>query len=180
MAEETAIQKKREAIKKDLFSGEEKIVLAAVKKCEKSGNDSLIQPLLIAFRDAEAESNVRTEIKKLLETLKVSKGEDILVDALESKEFDSINDHIMSFIWNSGFQPDNQIELIVNKALEGDFMCAVEGLTLLESLHAPVDEASLTQGLIDVREYLLEHKDTDNQNLPIALNIYEVLSGFEE
>lgn len=179
MAEETAIQKKREAIKKDLFSGDEKVVLAAVKKCEKNGDESLVQPLLIAFRDAQ-EGAVRAEIKKLLETLKVSKGEDVLIEALENEEFAPIAGEIMSFLWNSGFQPDHKIELIVNKGLEGDFMCAVEGLTLLESLNGPVDEASLAQGLIDVREFLLEHKDTENQNFQIALNMYEVLSGFEE
>lgn len=179
MAEEKPIEKKREAIKKELFSGDEATVLGAVKKCEKDGNESLIQPLLIVFRDAE-DSAIRKEIRKLLETLKVSKGEDILIEALASDEFKSIAGDIMSFLWNSGFQPDHHIELIVNKALEGDFMCAVEGLTLLESLNGPVDEASLAQGLIDVRGFLLEHKDTDNQNFPIALNIYEVLSGFEE
>lgn len=179
MADQKAVNKTREKIKKDLFSGDDKVVLAAVKKTSKNGDASFIHPLLIAYRDA-GEGKIRDEIGKMLRELKISEGEDILLEALKGEEFPGMEGDLMSFIWNSGFQTVDDLEVIVDKALKGDYMCAVEGLTLLESLGGPVNEESLHQALIDVRTFLMEHKDTDHQNFPIALGIYEVLSKFEE
>lgn len=163
----------------DLTSKDERRVFAALEKTEQEGNEYSVLPVLELFRDSKSEE-VRKRCREMLEALKVSAAEEILTNALDDQNFNSIKGDIMSFMWNSGMQPTDAVDLITKTTLEGDFMTAVEGMTLLDSLNAVPDEESLYNALVMVRDFLKTHKDDGHELYNIAISLYEMLSRFEK
>ena len=165
-------------IEKELGSKDETVVTSALKQTQKHGDASLIVPLLRAFRDAN-EGKLKDAMAETLNTIKLSEAEEIYMEALEKKEFASIQENILSFTWNAGFQPVESVDLITRIAIEGDYMTGVEAMTLLDSMPGPLDEESLMQGLIIIRQYLLDYKDEGHPNYDIGISIYDMLSRHE-
>lgn len=176
--EEKPKEKLIRKIGEELVSKDESTVRSALKKTEKHGDVAHVRPLLVAFKHAK-EGKLKEELREVLSTLKLSGAEGVFMEALEDEEFDVIRAEILSFCWNAGFQPVDALDLISKISLEGDFMTAVEGLTLIESMAGPMDEESLFQALIYLREFLKDHKDDGHPNYEIALTLYGVLSAHE-
>jgi hypothetical protein len=164
---------------KDLEAGDEKIVLKALDKLAQSGDGDMVMPLLVLYRDTNFEL-AKAQAAEMLTSLKVSAAEDVLIDALEGDDFLALRADVLSFLWNSGFQPNDAVDTITKVSLSGDFMTGVEGLTLLESLGGPLDEESLYQALIEVRKFLEAHKENGHELYELALRIFEVLAGHEK
>lgn len=176
--EQKAKEKKQQALSLDLQSKDEKKIKAALERTEELGDASHIRPLMMAFRDLE-EGQLKEELRNTLSTIKLSDAESIYMDALEEEEFRPIYGDILAFTWNAGFQPVDAVDLITRTALEGDYMTAVEGYTLLDSMNGPLDEESLLQGLVVVREFMLKHKEDGHPNYELAISIFEILSRHE-
>jgi hypothetical protein len=164
---------------KDLEASEEKTVLKALDKLAQTGDGDMVLPLLVLYRDTNSEL-AKAKAAEMLTSLKVSVAEDVLIEALEGDDFIALRADILSFIWNSGFQPNDAVDTITKVALSGDFMTGVEGLTVLESLGGPLDEESLYQALIEVRKFLEAHKEHGHDLYELALRIFEVLAGHEK
>ncbi len=164
---------------KDLSSADERKVLSALESTSENGDEQMILPLLSLYRDTTSDT-VRARVDAMLSSLKISAAEEILIDALDDDQFASVHGGILSFLWNSGFQPVDAIDLITRRSLEGDYMTAVEGLTLLESINTEPEEESLYQALITIRAFLEEHKESDHELYSLALSIFEVLARFEK
>ncbi|MCH2199973.1 MAG: hypothetical protein MK081_14430 [Flavobacteriales bacterium] len=165
-------------IGKELLSKDDKKVTAALKKTEKHGSVAHIRPIMIAFMNRE-DGLLKDQLREVLSTLKLSEAEDVFMEALEEEEFKSIQGDILFFTWNAGFNPVDSVDLICRVALEGDYMTGVEGLTLLENMPGPLDEESLMQALIFVREFMLKYKDEGHPSYEIAIAIYGILSQHE-
>ncbi len=170
--------RKQLALTADLQSGDMAKVQAALKRTEKLGDATHVRPLLIAFRDTE-EGQVRDELRTTLSSIKLSQAQEIYLEALEEEAFESIRADILSFTWNAGFTPGDSVDLITRIGLNGDYMTAVEAMTLIESIPGPLDEESLLQALVIVREFMLEHKESGHPNFDLALSIFDVLSAHE-
>ncbi|MFM1930801.1 MAG: hypothetical protein RL226_104, partial [Bacteroidota bacterium] len=137
---------------------------------------ALVQPLIEVFRDHPSES-VKNEIRELLSTLKVSAGESVLLDALKSDENTAIQGDLLYFLWHSGFQPVDDLHTVAKIAIEGEFMTAFEALTLIESIGGPVNESSLMDALMVVRDWLSANKEHPNRE--VVFSIFQALSVFE-
>lgn len=164
---------------KDLESTEEKTVIKALDKLAQVGDGDMVLPLLLLYRDTQS-ALAKEKATEMLTSLKVSAAEDVLVEALESDDFLALRADVLSFLWNSGFQPNDAVDTITRVSLSGDFMTGVEGLTLLESLGGPLDEESLYQALIEVRKFLEVHKEGGHELYELALRIFQVLAGHEK
>lgn len=164
---------------KDLEASDEKTVLKALDKLAQTGDGDMVMPLLILYRDTNSDL-AKAQAGEMLTSLKVSAAEDVLIDALEGDDFLALRADVLSFLWNSGFQPNDAVDTITKVSLAGDFMTGVEGLTLLESLGGPIDEESLYQALIEVRKFLEAHKENGHVLYELALRIFEVLASHEK
>lgn len=178
-AEHKANKKVAEGILKDLSSSDERKVLAALEATSEHGDERMILPLLTLYRDTTSDT-VKERAEAMLSCLKISTAEEVLIDALDDDQFSTVHGNILAFLWNSGFQPLDALDLITRRSLEGDYMTAVEGLTLLESINTFPDEESLYQALITIRAFLDEHKESDHELYSLALSIFEVLARFEK
>lgn len=164
-------------IKKDLFSPVEETVLAAVKKAEKHGDASFIEPLLQVYVSSEDEE-VKGAISQMLSSLKVSDTEEELVGALENPKFADHRSDILSFIWQCGFQPVEHVALFARIATSGSYMETLESLTVIEQMEPPMQEDSLIEAMIEVRTYLADKPDPKKKDLLVAM--HSVLTNLEK
>lgn len=160
----TKISTEIELIKKDLFAADHAKVVSALKRTRELGNHSLIEPLLTLFLN-EKDELVRSEIKDMLSTLKISKAQSELETALVNPLFKPIRADILSFLWNSGMNPKKSTLAIAQAAVDGDFLTALEALTLMESMTGVLDEAQVMEATILLRHALEDKKNADKQDL---------------
>lgn len=170
--------KRQAALLADLRSGNDVKVLAALKTTADEGTGEFVLPLLELFRDAQS-NEVKNKASELLSSLKVSDAEDVLIEALEDDSFRNMRGSILGFMWSSGFQGADAVDTIVGCALEGDYMTAVEAMTLIDSMTKDPDEEALYQALLEIRSFLDKHKDSGHEVYDIALSIFQILARFE-
>lgn len=141
-----------EGIKQDLFSNDEARILKAINCCKERGSAILVEPLIAFYASTDSEP-LKAEVAEMLSTLKVSKVENYFIDALDSPAKRHIRKDILSFMWNSGIQPVNQLAVITKVALNGTFEEAFESLTLLESFETAIPEEALLESITLIRQY---------------------------
>ena len=135
---------------KSLYSTKENEVLDAIKAAEEVGTVEWVRPLLEVVRDHPSDE-VKEAAAHVLGTLKVSAAEDVLADALDDPEFESIGSDIVGYLWNCGFHSEELLPAVVRCAVRGDFRSAMEALTWVEQLEGLHGEGDLLESILVVR-----------------------------
>lgn len=151
-----------------LTSTDEAKVLNALKEARSKGDIRWVRPLLEAYRDQQSEL-VRSEISNLLSSMKISAAGDVFADALDDPDFSGTEPDIISFMWNCGFLPEESLLRVVTCAVDGDFRCALEGLTWIEELESVHDENPLLDAILLVRSALEESDGEEKKELLQAI-----------
>jgi hypothetical protein len=149
----TEKQRQSEQLKRDLMSDDLATVVSALKKCRESGDVSAV-PVLIGLYATTQVPMIRKETGEMLGSLKVSGAEQAFMVALKMPGYENIRQDLLSFMWNSGVQPNAHLAELVHLALHGSFGEALECLTLIESLDGPLAEEQVLESLSSVRKYL--------------------------
>ncbi len=168
-----------EEIKKDLFASQDILIISALDKIKKHGNEALVEPMLHVYVDSDNEQ-ITSQIDEMLSCLKISSAEKVLVDSLNKPELVSIQSNIISYIWNSGFQPADRIHDIIRVCVEGDYMTTLEGLTLIENMDGPFEEEHLMDALLNVKEKLIELKEKSDDKSPLLIELHSLLNSYLE
>ncbi len=156
---EKKISKKREALLANLFSAEADKVRNAIAKIPEEGDPSLIFPMLRTYRAWEQEEDIRTGIAQILMQLKTEAAVPELFRALEEPEFESDRAFIISIFWNAGLFPAEHVDVLVQQAIRGDFMVALEVLTVIENIESGIDQTMAQEAMLDIEEYLEENPE---------------------
>lgn len=159
-----------------LSSSKQSDILSALENARESGTIEWVRPLLEAFRDQKDEE-IRHEIGSMLGSLKISEAAEVLADALEDPEFESIQADVVCFLWSCGFQSENELRSVIRCAVEGDFRCAMEALTWLEELEVILDENALLDAILMVRGVLEAGESGTSE--PLHQAILTTLLGHE-
>jgi hypothetical protein len=121
---------------------------------------------------------VKGAIAQMLSSLKMTDTEEELVNALENPKFQEHRSDILSFIWQSGFQPVEHVALLARIAVSGTYIETLESLTVIEQFEPPMQEDSLIEALIEVRTYLADQPDPQKKELLVAM--HTVLTDLEK
>lgn len=160
----TAQQRKLDAIRNDLFSGDDALVAKAIARCEEEGTAPMVEPLL-AFYASETNPTLRNRVAQMLGSLKVSNVEDYFMKALANRQWKHIHKDIIGFMWNTGLQPVEYVIQITELAAVGDYQLTLECLTLLESIEDPISEEQLLESLAIVHRAIANANEPDFKNL---------------
>jgi len=161
------------SIIKDIKSNNKVKVKKAFEKLYKNGNISIIQSLIDIY--CEQDSYVKSEIKKILSQLKVSKTLPILINNLEASN-NEIKELILHSIWSSNLDAEEHLTLIIKTAIDGNFIVAFEALTLIENLETINNESVIIEAMILINEYLSEK---DDDKIDLIKSMLDVLQHFE-
>jgi hypothetical protein len=170
----TAQQRRLDAIRNDLFSGEEIRATKAISSCEDDGSAPMVE-LLLAFYASSASESLRVRVATMLGSLKVSNVEIYFLQALSNTEWKHIRKDVIGFMWNTGLQPVDAVGHISELAASGDYALTLECLTLLESIEDPIPEEQLLESIAVVHKANSESVDGDYKRL---LNEYMNVLNF--
>lgn len=156
--------KKLEELTKNLFNPDESIALKALETINEIGSAEIV-PSLISLYASSTNPDVRREAGNLLSTLKISGAEQHLTAALKNPSFRHIRKDIIGFIWSSGIQPVDDLDIFTSIAIEGSFEEALECITLLDSLETAVPEAVLLESIAQLKQYLGKNEKNEKRAL---------------
>lgn len=153
MSSEKKINKKVLELIRDLNDLESKVQIKAIKSLKIHGEESAIEPL-IALHVSSKNNVVKSEIESLLNTLKAEGSQNAVITCLVNKDYESSHQMILSSIWNSSLNYAPYLNEIVETAINGDFMSAMECLTIFENLETELSEEEVMAPLLTINQYL--------------------------
>ncbi len=171
-------EREKEVIKgiiKDFNSSDESTVLKALKTAKDKGNVDLIEPMIDLFEKTSS-FQVQEEIRAMLQELKISNAITPLIENLKRNNHD-VQEMILSAIWNSAFEPVEEIATICEVACNGNYMVALEALTLIENLEGPFEEEVLSEAKIVLNEYFQQPEDEKSD---LIKSILGVIMSFDD
>lgn len=164
------------SILEDLKSDNNSKIKNAFKKLSNKGNASIIQPLIDLYTSLEEDNTIRNEIKVVFSQLKTTKALPELIKNLSHRD-NRVKELVLFSIWSSNLDAVDYIPAIVECSCKGDFMVALEALTLIENLEGPFNEQDLIESMITINEYLSKDKD---DKIELIQSILETIKVFEE
>jgi HEAT repeat protein len=161
-------------ILKDLESSDEKVVLDALKRVKSKGDASVIKPLIKTFAESSSD-NVRGEIKALLSQIKVENALVEIIESLTDWE-DDVNEMLLFAIWNANLNASNYLAEVAEASCKGNYMVALEGLTVVENQDGPFTEEVLNDAKLVLNEYF-NHED---EKADLIKSMFEIINQFED
>ncbi len=165
-----------EKIISGLYSTNQSEIKKALKQIPAKGNEEVIVPLLELYADTGSEE-IKADISSIVLQLKNEDCIPPLLEALEEDKFKEIKSFIISAFWNNNFDMGNHLDILTKHAVSGDYLTALESLTVIENQEGPFQDETLMDAIITSREYLSEKKEEDK--MPLIASIYKVLENFE-
>ena len=134
---------------KDLASNEEKKVLTAIKQLRKHGKREALIPLIEVLASS-ANEDIKTQILSLLIDLKDQSVVEDLILAIENDQFAELRPTLISILWQSNLNASEYLSSLINQAIHGDYMTAVEVMTVVDSFDDTFHEADVEELKFDL------------------------------
>ena len=130
-----------------------KEVIKAIEALKMHGNELIIEPL-VKLHVETTNNAIKSEIETLLNTVKSTKVPPYVINCLQNKDYQPAHQILLSSIWNSNLDYTAYLDDIVNAAIDGELMEAMECITIFESLEAELTEEKIMPPLITLNKYL--------------------------
>lgn len=171
--------KKLKKILEDLKSSDAKVVAKSIKALETHGDASAIKPLADLLLAGTTEKNTASIIE-LLSSLKDTSITADMMDVLDDDKYRPIRQVILTTIWNTKVDFSDYVDDFVLIATTGDFMEALECLTIIENLEGPFMEESILESQLHLKNYLESSAPKDAQKSHILSEIALKIKDFNE
>lgn len=147
------------ALMLDVNSGEKGKVIEALGGLKQYGDVSIIAPLLTLIFDTE-DRVIHQQLHEFLSDVHHKDAPLEFMQALKNREVESEKQLILNILWNSKLNFSDYLPDFINIAVNGDFMTALECLTILENLEGPFKEEDVIEAQIAISHY----KDHPSKN----------------
>lgn len=124
--------KKVEQLIAALNADNPEVVLESIKLLRQEGDISIITPLINLFSKNKNEE-INNFIFSFLCDLKEKEAAQILVEAIDNKEYNNIETKLISTCWQSGIDYSEHFGFFADKVLYGKFETAIEAFSVIES-----------------------------------------------
>ena len=173
------VSQKLQTILTGLHSKDEKKVSKAIKSLESHGNAHAIKSLAEALLNSESEKN-KGEIIELLSSLKDTSTVVEMIEVISDKTFLPIRQQLLSTIWNMKVDFSDYVDDFVEIAVNGNFMEALDCLTIIENLEGPFMEENILECQLHLKSYLEQTGVKDEQKAHILSEIAIKIRDFNE
>lgn len=140
-------------------------VIGALQKIPEQGNATLIKPLLRTYLAWPDVADIRARIEKILGELKTQEAIPELISALQSEEFGELRAMIISVFWHAGIYPTDELDVLISNAIKGDFMVALEVVTVVENSDVFTDPDMVQDFMLDIDEFLDENPEAPHASV---------------
>lgn len=168
--------KKLTLLIQDLNSTNPSKVTNALDAMQVYGNQTIIEPLF-KFILETANNKAKSEVIEFLSNLKDSASKKVVIENLLNKNFSTIQNEILSTIWNSPLDYSDFLSDFVKIAVENEFLTTLECLTVIENLEGPFEEKQILESQLILKDYrdgkFSKSKEKDTLISEIAIFIKE-------
>jgi hypothetical protein len=171
-AQKSSMQQKKvklSAALKQFQSDVETEILSALKVFEQQGDLSILPQVIDKLRSCNL--SVEKAILSFLADIQKQEASSFLVQFLSDEKDAVLRQKVLTSIWNSKLSYDEHLPFFVMLASTGDFMQALECLTIIENMQGPFEEHQLLESQLLLKEYVEESKQEDEQKRQIMSDI---------
>jgi len=162
----------------ELNSGNQAKISASLKALQANGDISILEPM-IALLMTEISDKTRAEIIEFLSALKDSDAVDEIIRILKDSTYLPVRQELLSTIWNSPLNYSYYLPEFVEIAVEGDFMEALECLTIIESMSGPFEERHVLECQLHLNEYVKDQEPKEQKKAQIMSEIAIMIKDIE-
>ena len=143
------------------------------------GDSSVIRPLLTIIKNQDAEDEqINKEIWQFLHDLSDSSAAAEVIACLKDDEYSDLQVLILHSMWNSKLNYSEYLNSVVAVAIKGDFMIALECLTIIENLEGPFEEGSVMESQLLLAESVKD-KNKNPQKDQLMSDIASYVKSFD-
>jgi hypothetical protein len=165
-------------LREELHSSNPTVVLDAIKKIRSEGHRDLIPDLVRLW--LKEEGIIHTELTELLYTLKDNTVTEALIELLDQKEFADSKERILTIFWNAALDTRDHLSILVGTAIHGNYMQALEVLTIIENLDPPFPEEEIMDALIQLKGYFADPKSEKEEKFKLIQTITTIIKVHDD
>jgi hypothetical protein len=136
-------------------------------------------PSLVSVFHANISDGSKEELLVFFNNLTAPDAQEIMIQILMDPDNLSIRQILLSTIWNSRLDYSLYLAEFVEMAVEGDYLEALECLTIIENLEGPFEESDILEAQLHLKEYL-ELGVKDDQKAILISEIALLIKNFNE
>lgn len=163
----------------DLKTGNEVKITAALKALQINGDSSVLNSLADLLLTDLSEKN-KQETLEFLSCLNDSSTIDGMIELIKEQKYLPIRQELLSTMWNNKLDYSYYLPEFVEIAVDGNFMEALECLTIIENLEGPFEERHILESQLHLKEYLEDQSPKDPQKAQIMSEIALILKDFDQ
>lgn len=171
--------KKIQSILTDLNSGNEQKFTAAIAALQSGGSASMIPELSKLLRNDLSDKN-RNELIEVFNDLKDTEAIPFMMELVLDDNNMDIRQLLLTTMWSSKLDYSAYLPDFVSIAAEGDFMEALECLTIIENLEGPFSEQLILESQLHLRDYVQDNAPKDPQKAQIMSEIALFIKDLNE
>ena len=171
--------KKIQSIIIELTSGNEQKISKAISTLQSTGKASMI-PVLANLLRVDLSDKNRNELIELFNGLKDTDAIPYMIDLIRDDNNADIRQVLLTTIWSSKLDYSEYLPDFVSIATEGDFMEALECLTIIENLEGPFTEQLILESQLHLKDYIQDSSPKDPQKSQIMSEIALFLKELNE
>lgn len=171
-------EKKIQLIIADLRSNDPAKVKKSLALVKTEGNAMMIPALLDLVNNKQM--NLDKEIEDIFFNLRDSDVIEPIVELLKDEKYLTKRRFLLTAIWNSSLDFSFYLPEFVAIAVEGDFMEAMDCLTIIENLEGPFEERHVLESQLYLKEYLEDEGEKDPQKAQMISEIALIIKDIDQ
>jgi hypothetical protein len=161
----------------ELNSGNQSKISASIKALQANGDISILEPM-VRLLSSDISEKIKSEIIEFLSSLKDTDSVDEIMRILKDSVNIQIRGKVLATIWNSPLNYSYYLADFVEIAVEGDFMEALECLTIIENLEGPFEERYVLESQLHLQDYVKDTNPKDPKKAQIMSEIAVLIKDF--
>jgi hypothetical protein len=162
----------------EIESGNAGKVTKALKALEVNGDLTVIEPLFDIILDLKDEKTEQ-EILAFLGDLKVSDAAPVFMEMIKREKYLDKRQSLLSIFWNSKIDFSNYLADFIEISCEGNFMEALECLTIIENMEGPFSESQVLESQLHLGEYMNDNAPKDPKKSAIMSEVALLIKDFD-
>jgi hypothetical protein len=136
-------------------------------------------PSLVSVFHAPIADKCKEHLLIFFNDLSATDAQETMIQILMDPENLVIRQVLLSTIWNSRLDYSSYLAEFVEMAVEGDYLEALECLTIIENLEGPFEESDILESQLHLKEYLETGAKNDQKAILIS-EIALLVKNFNE
>lgn len=163
----------------DLQSKDELKIAGAIKAFAVHGHASIIEPIMEVWRSGLSSEN-EALVMDLFQSLKDTPSIEPLMEAFKNPLNAHLRRKLVTTFWNSKLDFSDYLADFVLFGIEGDFLDALEAITLIENFETVAPESAILESQLLLTEYFGQTDHRDDQKDAILTDLALLLKDFSE